>query len=84
MHNGLLYIILIGLVLSSCKGDSIILPEDVIIEPLPEPGEITGETLIYNSNLVDDSYVLVNEVTNGRVYLISKEKGEISFIQCSM
>ena len=77
--NILLYTILIGLVLSSCKGDSIILPEDVIIEPLPEPGEITGETLIYNSNLVDDSYVLVNEVTNGRVYLISKEKGEIKY-----
>lgn len=48
--------------------------------PIEEEINITGDTgnlTIYKKSLVDDSYLLVNDASDNRVYLMSKENGKI-------
>jgi len=71
-------LILVSLLSTSCKVED----DETIIPKQPEleiPKESTGESLVYNSSLVYDGYVLVPEITNNRVYLITKERGEIIY-----
>lgn len=77
----LIYVFLLGFLLASCEkddGNDIVIQDDSIIV-LPDITEKTGESLIYDSNQVDNGYILVNEVTNGRVYLIEKQEGGILY-----
>lgn len=39
----------------------------------PEEREIAGEISVFDKSLVDDSYLLVNDALNNRVYLMDKE-----------
>jgi len=72
-------LLFLSLLLSSCNNDNTDTTEIPIIKELESTGEITGKSIIFNKSLLDNGYVLVPEMTNNRVYLITKEKGEIVY-----
>ena len=77
------YLFLI-LIFNACQSDDAIvdLPEENLEEEneIPEEEkEFAGEIDIYNKDLTEDSYVLVNDPGNDRVYIMEKSTSEIIF-----
>lgn len=73
----------ISLFMISCSKDEPLKEEGVKILPVEEetevPEKFAGSVVLYQAAKVDDSYVLVNDAVNNRVYLMEKEKSEILY-----
>lgn len=67
----------------SCSKDEPLKEEEVEIVPVEEeevvPDNFAGTIVLYQPAKVDDSYVLVNDAVNNRVYLMEKEKSKILY-----
>lgn len=88
MKLNLLCILLFFSVLISCSDESLTGIEESEQEENPDveeenPGtseetyELAGEIELYNQELIEDSYVLVNDAGFNRVYLMNKNNAEI-------
>jgi len=77
-------IILFAISFSSCQSDDFQSEngteeekEEVIVDTVAT--DIAGNVLIYKQDKVQDGYVLVNDASNNRVYLMEKKESEILF-----
>lgn len=73
--------IILVLFITACTSDRVEnYPErDIVEEDLPADHEKAGEITIYNPNKMQPGYVLVNDASANRVYLMEKENSEIIF-----
>lgn len=72
------------LIFSACQNDDglVELPKENLEEENETPDveeELAGEIEFYNNNLTEDSYVLVNDPGNDRVYVMDKSTARIVF-----
>jgi len=80
-----IFILFFILGFTSCQKDDSFKPEDekeeieeeVIIDSVAI--NVSGDVLIFKQEKVQDGYVLVNDASNNRVYIMEKEKSEILF-----
>tara|TARA_R100001369_G_scaffold38462_1_gene64153 strand:- start:2336 stop:3655 length:1320 start_codon:yes stop_codon:yes gene_type:complete len=78
-------ILLMVVIFSSCQNDDGFqseigeeeLPEEVIVDTVTK--KFSGDVLIYKQDKVQDGYVLVNDASNNRAYIIEKTQSEILF-----
>ena len=78
-------ILLVAFSLFSCQNDDDLKSIDIVEEEKEEvivdtvTTETAGEVLVFKQEKVQDGYVLVNDASNNRVYLIEKEKSNILY-----
>lgn len=74
MKNHLYFLFFLSFLTISCSDDE--LPPEVKEPPVVN---LAGSVALYESEKIEDSYVLINDAGNNRVYIMEKEKSQILY-----